>query len=970
MRRLSWILMLLLVASAATADDGELFRKNVSKTPDLETEHATVKMMKLYVPAQTSGGEHTAIEYYDAEGALAETRDQAKPLVAFYHDGEVEHVPDVGFPGHGRKDVFGAYSLDDGATWKRKNLSNTGDLSSFTLRDGTDYPGDTFRLFAAAAGNKVMVAWASRYCQGGNPGYTLSDDEILFIASLVGEDDAACTDDDTETLCLYMEDYWGVAGSQGSVDYGESDIVEYQAIGEVPYACLWTARGTLELDDEGLYEIVWRKAERLTSGRRDVHRIEVAAVGGAGFVVTWQEDPEGLRPGKGEGPGEGWSGAIGNHQTDIWYSHVAWENFDLVYVAGSDPIPYAEYTGDQIPQAGVPMAMPVRLTDNAMCVMADADGSSDDEYCYMDFDGSGSADFCASSVSYSIDTPEGPDQTVEMCVTEDGRLMRGNIASTRARTHLRGYDSDGDGTMDSAWVALAYEESKGLGEEDDLEPEKIDMGKNIWYHTFEMFSPELVSQGLMLNQPALYPDDLFPSVDYLTAVPLGEGTSFAVIDPDPIYDAAGLESDLYQAEIARRFSMISQPAHKAGPSGVVAFAMFKQGIIRQGGPADVMARRFVLPDTFDPVVENPFDYANMACGEWAFTDGSNPRYVKGLCLAPAINMSATKVVDCEDGADNCGYDDFPWDELFADVDMSVTSGLPKVTEWRQCPGGLDCDDTVDFGFDDPTWLNPYDVAKGHRGFMKGDHIMMMYAWSPNWLANTVGHDNYNLYVRRSFDGGVTWTTLPADYSVELPEGVTVAADGTEHCEWYGLPGSVTEFDSCTTYPAGAPEQARNVSQIVGTKLTVLDPRFTPTSGSILTEGDFLYPDDEEDPSKFFVTFEVGDNTTVIDGEATPMDMYYSRAFNFGDEYELVLDEETGELYFDWLENKKKYHAAEAAVTANPGGTFFYAIWNQWQEDKQENIFDSDAILRRVMFLDEEDLTPPSGGGGGGGKKDK
>ncbi|MGB5477596.1 MAG: hypothetical protein WBO53_11325, partial [Thermoanaerobaculia bacterium] len=86
-------------------------------------------------------------------------------------------------------------------------------------------------------------------------------------------------------------------------------------------------------------------------------------------------------------------------------------------------------------------------------------------------------------------------------------------------------------------------------------------------------------------------------------------------------------------------------------------------------------------------------------------------------------------------------------------------------------------------------------------------------------------------------------------------------------------------------------------------------------------------------------------------------------------YELVLDEETGELYFDWLENKKKYHAAEAAVTANPGGTFFYAIWNQWQEDKQENIFDSDAILRRVMFLDEALETPPSGGGGGG-KKDK
>jgi hypothetical protein len=33
------------------------------------------------------------------------------------------------------------------------------------------------------------------------------------------------------------------------------------------------------------------------------------------------------------------------------------------------------------------------------------------------------------------------------------------------------------------------------------------MGKNVWYHTFDMFEPELVSQGLMVNQPAVYPED-------------------------------------------------------------------------------------------------------------------------------------------------------------------------------------------------------------------------------------------------------------------------------------------------------------------------------------------------------------------------------------------------------------------------------------------------------------------------------
>ncbi len=65
--------------------------------------------------------------------------------------------------------------------------------------------------------------------------------------------------------------------------------------------------------------------------------------------------------------------------------------------------------------------------------------------------------------------------------------------------------------------------------------------------------------------------------------------------------------------------------------------------------------------------------------------------------------------------------------------------------------------------DDQSWENPYDVAKGHRGFIDGDFIMMMYAWSPNWKANSVGNDHYNLYARRSFDGGATWTTTPAAF---------------------------------------------------------------------------------------------------------------------------------------------------------------------------------------------------------------
>jgi hypothetical protein len=1139
---------MLLACAPAFADDGELQIRNVSKTPDWDTEHASLQQLWFYVPAQTSDGETLTIEYVTLvdDADFVTERDYARPLISFYEDGPVVIPEDSGgFYGHGMRDMYAALSLDDGATWKKANLSRSADKSSYTLpepgipdpsqptislltdcADGdtfclteaswteldgpngaldvtgfspykrvqieivngvtgdhvtyirskangdivttqtryvpdsqapcsvqavygddtsniiavadapadcvgptdvpnmiTAYPGDVFRNFTTVAGNKVLAVWASRYCDTGNPTYSMETQEIedIFASEYVDTshlgDVDACTDDDADdpqfepTLCPYFEDYWHVSGAQGVQDFAEED---YPTVGLVPYACMWAARGTLELMDDGVtYGIVWRQAERLSSGVRDVHRMEAACVGGAGCVVTWQEDPEGLRPGKGEGPGEGWSGAIAHHETDIWYSYIDWDNFDLVQDDSGNIMPLSEYTADGRPQAGVPMSIPIRLTDNAMCQLPDAFGNSDDPYCYIDFDQSGIADSCEEGVQYDIETPEGPTQTVYMCVAEDGRLMRGNTASTRTRTNLRGYDSAADAVegTDSGWVVLAYEESKGLGEEDDEDADKIDMGKNIWYHTFDMFHPELVSQGLILNQPAIYPDE-FELGELLGYDIIEEDAStwgiespegyFGIIDPDPIYSVVGLESTLYQTEIARRYSQITQPASWAGESGTVALAMYKQGIVRQGGPADVFGRRFIIPDEFNAAEDNPFDYANMDCadGAWQFTDGSNPRYVKGLCMSSPQNMSATTLVDCEDGVDNCEPLDFPYDDLFSDIDKTdQPGGLPKMTEWRQCEEGLSfnvtssgdvtqytCDDT---DIDDQSWENPWDLSKGHRGFMYGDFIMMMYAWSPNWEANIEAHDNYNLYARRSFDGGASWTTLPSSFS--LPDGVVVPddviADGTMTCEWYGVPGTDTEYPACFTYGAGEFEQARNLSQLIGTHDTVLDPRFTGTDPSFLGDitkmmvdgvlvdmGTVLYPDDVVDPSKFFATFEEGDTADIADGgEGMPMDMFYARATNFGDDYDLAdengdgvadVDPTDGEFeIFDKLEWHEA-HAAEAALRSNPGATLFYAIWNEWMETEDGDIYDSDAIVRRTMELGDDGVTTPTGGDGG------
>jgi hypothetical protein len=145
---------------------------------------------------------------------------------------------------------------------------------------------------------------------------------------------------------------------------------------------------------------------------------------------------------------------------------------------------------------------------------------------------------------------------------------------------------------------------------------------------------------------------------------------------------------------------------------------------------------------------------------------------------------------------------------------------------------------------------------------------------------------------------------------------------------------------------------------VGNKETILDPRYTPTGGIKMLPitdlkgiGFIGYADDVRDPSKFFIVYETGDNTTVAEGEATPLDLFYSRATNWGDDYDLVeyYNASTGEttLGFDWLEHDADDLSGEAANTANNGGTFYYVIWNQWQEDEHENVSESDAIFRRI-----------------------
>ncbi len=1066
------------VATTAIADDGVLVRKSLSKNdPTLsghlsEAEHAFVDMMKFYVPAQAANGSVQPIDYYEIDGALESTRNGAKPLIGVYIYGPSEGVDGVGFVGHGRREAYGAVSLDDGLTWKTTNLSESSDLSSSdVIRDDIGlfddlegaYPGDVVNIFQATAGNYTLAVWPSRYCSGGSPNYSLENqhaDKLASIADYMGIEmtipvvpgDSAASPDD-----LYLIDMFGVAGSQGSVDYAEDKFEQNRPVGEVPYNCLWAARGVLVSGDDPRTEATessylrWFKAERLTSGRRDVNRVEAKCVEGAGCAITWQEDPEGLRGGQGEGPGEGWSGAVANSKTDVWYSYIDWEHFALVEDPADDTVilSFADYevaavdteNVTQKPQVGIPFAMPMAITDNGKCNTTNplpyCNGSAiqadhTDVLNPLDY---GMVDMCADTV----EIPTGRQGTLsEICVTEYGMPLVGNVAATRPRLGLFGYDSDGDSLTDSAFAVVQAEESKGLGafgfdlgipctpEDDGDECIPFDEGKNLWYYSFnfeltgddaggftskeelDSLLANLGGHGNQLNQP---------EVDWMT------GEFYPVANTVDFWDFGDYNYDVYNTEIARRGSLLAQDIAKVSTlqgstarSSLLAMPAWKQGIMKQGGPADVMVRRILLPRGWVPggqVNGNPYAFRNMDCKDWAYGRGKdgtpeNAFYPDGLCLDPAINLSASIPDTCTDSTNPDTEIPCPTVDVkggsFGIGDTNpvlqggdVTPNTTKVLTWHQCPADfttvsgetVTCKDDArsdDSTLADQSWYNPLDVAKGHRGYLDGDFVMMLYAWSPNWRLNAKGNDRYELYIRRSFDGGETWTTLPSGY--KHYDNTVYNGAGTTTCETYRTAetgdGSGTDVDGkvepvvCNAYKAGKDEQARNVTQLKSMRFTTLDPRYAPTAASIVDGTGYSYDvlEDIRDPSRYAIVFETGDNRTTAIGEAEPLDLYYGRAVMFGDHYQVwaeeddlsvcypsdphdneVAEEKIGSGFcneFDQMEQGTPgLEASEASLEANPGGEFIYGAWSQLQIDELTGEpVDSDADVRRIHYIDD------------------
>lgn len=201
---------------------------------------------------------------------------------------------------------------------------------------------------------------------------------------------------------------------------------------------------------------------------------------------------------------------------------------------------------------------------------------------------------------------------------------------------------------------------------------------------------------------------------------------------------------------------------------------------------------------------------------------------------------------------------------------------------------------------------------------------------------------------------------------------------------------------CYEYPASGAEQARNVTQHSRMRVTTLDPRYAMTGSprgvsitadcvdatdptidtSVMTCDDGSANDaDLRNPSRYFMVYETGDNTTVTEGEAEPEDLFYSRAVNFGDDY-VVWAEETdlGECYpsnpqeadvpevvensgfcneFDRMNAGGDTRSSEADLEATPDGSKLYGVWTQWVTDASgEEVVESEAMARRLWWIED------------------
>jgi hypothetical protein len=265
-------------------------------------------------------------------------------------------------------------------------------------------------------------------------------------------------------------------------------------------------------------------------------------------------------------------------------------------------------------------------------------------------------------------------------------------------------------------------------------------------------------------------------------------------------------------------------------------------------------------------------------------------------------------------------------------------GAVKVVRWGQSPAN----------FGDLSRTNPYDDARAHRGQLRGDLLAVGFVHTDNWAAARNGNDKYDFYVRRSFDGGQTFTTKPG-------------GNGTAHDRIWTYPSGTEspglKVVETLSFAAGEFEEMRNLSQLQNNFESVIEPRLVATPGTIKSGGVYTgIPEDKQDQNVFYVAWGTSTNPkkdpeTGEQDSPEPLDLYYSFTQDKGDNYYieqwLVNPDSEGNNAgmivnrIPWLA-KGDQAQGEAQLRMTPDGSRFYATW---LDDGAEG---SDIVIRRIM----------------------
>jgi hypothetical protein len=259
----------------------------------------------------------------------------------------------------------------------------------------------------------------------------------------------------------------------------------------------------------------------------------------------------------------------------------------------------------------------------------------------------------------------------------------------------------------------------------------------------------------------------------------------------------------------------------------------------------------------------------------------------------------------------------------------------KMLRWTWSPANLA----------DKSGTNPRDDARAHRGALIGDVLLIGYTWTPNWGRRA--NDKYDFLIRRSFNGGQSWTTDPSDSEpIEHNVVFRVPIIDEENQEIIWDEAVVT-----TEYGAGDAEPPRNVSNLRNNRVSVLEPRLVKTPGTILTDGAILYPEDKWDKNVYQLAYGIEFNQNQAPDNVVfpkmPLDIDYSRTKDKGQRYESVVVTPQGgsgkpqEGWNPLAKDKPQQGAAQLRQT--PDGSRLYGIW------LEEGDQGSDIMFRRVDY---------------------